>query len=112
VGGEGVEATPGWLFRASMASCIGSLVVMRAAQMGITLSKLEITVDSQSDDRGILGMDETVPAGPLSMRVAAKMEAPGGSESVYRELAEWAMEHCPVCDATSGIEKTLEINNP
>jgi hypothetical protein len=46
------------------------------------------------------------------MRVAAKMEAAGGSETVYRELAEWAMEHCPVCDATSGIEKTLEINNP
>jgi uncharacterized OsmC-like protein len=110
VGGEGVEPSPGWLFRASMASCIGSLVVMRAAQLGITLSKLEITVDSQSDDRGILGMDESVPAGPLSMRIAAKMEAAGGSESAYRELVEYAMEHCPVCDATSGIEKTLELN--
>jgi hypothetical protein len=42
---------------------------MRAAVDGIELSRLEVVVDSESDDRGILGIDEAVPAGPLQMRV-------------------------------------------
>ena len=31
--------------------------------------EIEVTVDSESDDYGILGLDPAVPAGPLSMRV-------------------------------------------
>ena len=110
IGGEGKEPSPGWLFRAALASCIGSLAAMRAAQTGVELSKLEVTVDSESDDRGILGMDENIPAGPLSMRVRVKMEAKGAGEEVTRELAEWALEHCPVADAVgSAVEMKLEI---
>jgi uncharacterized OsmC-like protein len=110
VGGEGMEPGPGWLFRAALASCIGSLVAMRAAQTDVKFSVLEVTVDSESDDRGILGMDETVSAGPLSMRVSVKMEAQGAGEEVYRELAEWALAHCPVADAVgSAVELKLEL---
>ena len=110
VGGEGAEPSPGWLFRAAAASCVGSLVAMRAAQTGVNLSKLEVKVDSQSDDRGILGMDESVSAGPLSMRVSVKIETDGAGEEVHRELAEWALEHCPVTDAVgSAVEVKLEL---
>lgn len=110
VGGEGTEPSPGWLFRAAAAACVGSLVAMRAAQTGVKLSQLEVTVDSESDDRGILGMDEKIQAGPLSMRVSVKMEAKDAGEETYRELAEWALEHCPVADAVgSAVEVKLEI---
>jgi transcriptional regulator with XRE-family HTH domain len=70
VGGGGTAPSPGWLFRAAYASCIATLIAMRAAERGVDASTLEVTVDSESDDRGILGIDEGVPAGPLGMRVA------------------------------------------
>lgn len=45
---------------------------MRAAELGIALQRVEVVVDSESDDRGILAMDDEVPAGPLrAVAVAA-----------------------------------------
>jgi uncharacterized OsmC-like protein len=111
VGGEGKEPSPGWLFRAALASCVGSLTAMRAAQHDIKLSKLEVIVDSESDDRGILAMDETIPAGPLSIRVSVGIAADGIKEPALLSLAEWALEHCPVSDAVGrGVEIKLDIS--
>lgn len=111
VGGEGQEPGPGWLFRAALASCVGSLVAMRAAQQDVKLSKLDVTVDSESDDRGILGMEESIPSGPLSIRVSVNIAADDVEEPALRDLAEWALEHCPVADAVGrGIEIKLEIS--
>ena len=69
VGGGGSAPSPGWLLRAANASCIATLIAMRAAELGVRLEGLEVTVDSESDDAGILGIDASVPSGPLSMRV-------------------------------------------
>ena len=47
VGGADSAPSPGWLFRAAVASCVGSLVVMEAARVGAQPSRLEVTVDSE-----------------------------------------------------------------
>ncbi len=100
VGGGDSAPSPGWLFRAALATCDATLIAMRAAQEGIELAGLEVTVDSESDDRGLLGMDDAVPAGPLSARVRVRIQAPDAKEDRLRELVEWAKAHSPVDDAT------------
>lgn len=110
VGGEGSAPSPGWLFRAAMAGCIGTVAAMRAAQQGVGLDSLEVEVDSESDDRGILGMDPSVPSGPLSMSVRIRLSGSGATEDELREVAGWGKSHCPVCDATErpvGVEVTV-----
>src|SRR5688572_10943929 len=62
VGGQGEHPSPAWFYRAGLASCVASTIGMEVALEGIELSSLEVEVDSESDDRGILGMDESVPA--------------------------------------------------
>ena len=52
MGGDGVGPNPGWLLRASMASCTATTIAMRAARLGITLRSLKVTVHSESDARG------------------------------------------------------------
>jgi uncharacterized OsmC-like protein len=99
VGGEGANPGPGWLLRAALASCMGSLIAMRAAQTDMRLSKLEVVVDSESDDRGILGIDESVPAGPITVRIKINIAAEGATDKALKELATWAEGHCPVIDA-------------
>ena len=99
VGGGGAAPSPGWLMRAALANCDATLIAMRAAQMGIVLSALEVIVDSESDDRGLLGMDDSVPAGPLSMRTRIRIAAEGVSDKDLREIIEWAEKHSPVADA-------------
>jgi uncharacterized OsmC-like protein len=106
VGGEGSAPSPGWLFRAAMASCIGTVAAMRAAQRGIRLDRLEVEVDSESDDRGLLGIDPSIPSGPLSMSVRIGLSGPGASEEELREVAMWGKSHCPVCDAA---ERAVDV---
>ena len=97
VGGGGAAPSPGWFLRAAVAACVTSLAVMRAAQLGIEGFSCEVEVDSQSDDRGILGLDASVPGGPLSMRIGFRMS--GAPSAQLEEVANWAVEHCPVSDA-------------
>src|SRR5438552_18275450 len=52
VGGGDGAPSPGWLLRAAQASCLATLIAMRAAQQGIELARIEVVVDSESDDRG------------------------------------------------------------
>jgi uncharacterized OsmC-like protein len=106
VGGTASAPSPGWLLRAAEASCVATLIAMRAAMLGIELENLEVTVDSESDDRGLLGIDEAVPAGPLSGRVSIRLTAPGVDPATLEEIARWGVKHCPVCDA---VERSVPI---
>jgi uncharacterized OsmC-like protein len=110
VGGGGSAPSPGWLFRAAQASCVATLVTMHAAVQGVSLTRLEVAVDSESDDRGILGMDESIPAGPISGRIHVVIAAEGVPQDKLRQLVEWADRHCPVTDAVRrAVPLRLEV---
>ena len=111
VGGTATAPSPGWLLRAAEASCVVTLIAMRAATLGIALDTLEVVVDSESDDRGLLGIDESVPAGPLSGRVAVRLTADGVDDATLEEIARWGVAHCPVCDALERVVPiTVEVS--
>lgn len=110
VGGLGEEPSPGWLFRAAIASCVASTMAMEAAREGVTLTSLQVEVDSESDDRGILGMDEAVPPGPMSIRIRVRARAEGAEQGRLGELLERGAARCPVWDATKrAVQASLEI---
>ena len=52
VGGTASAPSPGWLFRAATASCVTTLIAMRAASLEVAIESLEVTVDSESDRIG------------------------------------------------------------
>jgi uncharacterized OsmC-like protein len=109
VGGNNAAPSPGWLLRAAQASCLAMMIAMAAALEGLELGRIEIVVDSESDDRGILGIDDSVPAGPLSSRARVRVEGGVAREDLER-LARWADAHCPVQDAVRRpVPCTLEI---
>jgi uncharacterized OsmC-like protein len=110
IGGRGAAPGPGWLLRASVAACIASVAAMRAAQLDLRGFRCEVDVDSESDDRGILGLDPAVPAGPLSLRIAIRLAADDAGGEPLRDLAAWAVKHCPVADAVGrAVPVTVEI---
>lgn len=110
VGGTATAPSPGWFLRAAEASCVATLIAMRAAMLEITLETVEVTVDSESDDQGILGIDEAVPAGPLTTGVAIRLTAAGVDGATLEEMARWAVRHCPVTDAVQrSVPITTEI---
>jgi len=97
VGGRGDSPSPGWFLRAAQASCLATLIGMESARSGVTLRRVEVVVDSESDDYGILGMDDSVPAGPITSHATVRIEADGSTD--MRALVAVADQHCPVTDA-------------
>jgi uncharacterized OsmC-like protein len=96
--------------RAAAAACVASLIAIRAAATGVSVRTVEVDVDSESDDRGILGLDATIPAGALSMKVVVSIDALGADRDVIAGLASWAVEHCPVTETiTRQVPLHLEI---
>ncbi len=113
VGGTGSAPSPGWHLRAAVAACAASIATMRAAQLGLSGFECEVEVDSESDDRGILGLDASTPAGPLSMRIGFRLRADDAALDRLEEVAVWAVEHCPVSDAVRrGVPVHIEVTAP
>ena len=99
VGGGATAPTPAWLMRAALASCDATLVAMEAARDGVELTDLTVTVESESDFRGVLGVDDSVHAGPRSMTVRIELAAADATEEQLREIVERAEARSPVRDA-------------
>src|SRR3954453_15579045 len=99
VGGGGSAPTPGWLQRAALAACDATLVAMEAARDGIELTELEVNVESESDFRGVLGVDPSVHPGPLTVRVRTRVAAADATDDQLRTIVERAESRSPVRDA-------------
>jgi uncharacterized OsmC-like protein len=110
IGGTATAPSPGWFLRGATASCVASLVAIRAASTGVVLRSVDVEVDSESDDRGILGLDPSIPAGALSTKVVISIDAPGLERPALEALAAWAVEHCPVSETISrAVPLTIEV---
>jgi uncharacterized OsmC-like protein len=96
IGGSATAPSPGWLMRAATASCVASLIAIRASSLGVALERIEVTVDSESDDRGILDLDDAIPAGALSVGIETTVAGPDRDR--IGEIVDWAIVHCPVTD--------------
>jgi uncharacterized OsmC-like protein len=67
-------------------------------------------MDSESNDYGILVIDQSVPAGPLSVRTRVRVDAKDADEQSLRDLVDWAIAHCPVCDAIKrSVPMTIDV---
>ncbi|HWX30317.1 MAG TPA: OsmC family protein [Steroidobacteraceae bacterium] len=110
MGGNGSGPSPGWLLRAGMASCAATSIAMRAAMLGIELRQLEVSVKSESDARGLVGIPNA-PTAFGDMRMSIRIGADGVEESQLRELAMWAGDHSPVsCTLRDSPPVTLDIS--
>jgi uncharacterized OsmC-like protein len=110
IGGAASAPSPGWIMRAATASCVTTLIAIRAAATGVELTSVDVDVDSESDDRGILGLDSGIPAGALSVKVQVTIRGPHASRGDVEALARWAIDHCPVTDTIArAVPVSLEI---
>jgi organic hydroperoxide reductase OsmC/OhrA len=101
LGGGGDQVTPGWLFRAGLASCFATRIAMEAAAAAIELAMLEVVASSRSDTRGVFGMAEVsgepVSPGPRDVQLIVKISAPG----VAAERLQSLVEDCNSCSPVS-----------
>ena len=110
VGGGATAPTPGWLLRAALASCDATAIAMEAARQGVELTDLTVAVESESDFRGALGVDDSVHPGPSELRVRIQLAGANATADQLRQIVQRAESRSPVQDAiVREIPMTTEI---
>jgi uncharacterized OsmC-like protein len=117
LGGTGDQVTPGWLFRAGLASCFATCIAMQAAARGIALTALEVRAASRSDLRGLFGMLDTdgepVGAGPIRARLTVRIAAPGVAPEELNQLIGQSYRCSPMSAALRDavpVNVAIEMN--
>lgn len=109
LGGSGDLPSPGWLLRASMASCAATRIAMAAAEAGVALNTLEVSAHSRSDARGLLGVPGTdgtaLSVGPGEMRLQVRISAVGVVPERLHALVEQAIALAPVSQVLACASK-------
>jgi uncharacterized OsmC-like protein len=110
LGGGGAAPNPGWFFRASLAACCSTVIAAQAARLGINLTKLEVTVEGEGDNRGMLGADDMISAGHSAITTSVRISAQNATSEQLKELVQWAAAHSPVgCTVRDASPNTLRI---
>jgi uncharacterized OsmC-like protein len=110
MGGEGANPVPGWIFRASLAACCATMIAAQAARLGIDLTNLEVTVEGEGDNRGMLGADDSISAGHSVLRTNVRIAAANATAAQLNDLVQWSNAHSPVgCTVSNAPENTLHI---
>ena len=109
-GGTGDQVTPGWLFRAGLASCFATSIALRAVSEWVELLSLEVLARSRSDTRGVFGMTdaagEPVRAGPQEVELCVRISARGIGPDQLRTLVEETQKCSPV---PSAVEQAVPV---
>ena len=87
-GGEGNAPSPGWFLRAAIASCAASGIGARALLKDIELERVEVTVTSDTDARGMLGIGE-VTAAMTNLKMRVELSSKNASPAQLKELVQW-----------------------
>ncbi|HMK92773.1 MAG TPA: OsmC family protein, partial [Thermoleophilia bacterium] len=96
MGGAASAPPPGWFLRGAIASCTATVIAMRAARTRVHLTTLDVSVESEADQRGMLGLGENVSAAFSTLRVRVRIGADDVAPDRLRALATWGDAHSPV----------------
>ena len=96
VGGAGTAACSGDLLLGALAACAQITCQMVATAMGIPTERIEVSVESDLDLRGTLGLSADVPVGFEHIKIGFTVIAPGATADQLRALREKTEQYCVV----------------
>ena len=111
IGGDGSAPSPAALLRAALGACLAIRYRMLAAERGVALTSVRVTVESESELSGMLDPDACAPPGFTTLRYRVEIESPSPAQEV-EHLVEVADRLSPVLDALArphAIQRTVSI---
>ena len=95
--GNNEGANPVEFLLHALAGCVTTTFILHAMARGITIHELSTELMGDIDLRGLLGLDEGVPAGyeQIGIRMNVKADC---SDKELDDLLSYAQQHSPVCN--------------
>jgi uncharacterized OsmC-like protein len=113
VGGDGDVPCSGDLLLAALAACQEITLRMVAANMGIDLEELEISVEADWDPRGTLAMGKEFPIGITAIRAHTRVVVRGDErEERAARLLQSAERYCVILQTLQAgvpVESTFSL---
>jgi uncharacterized OsmC-like protein len=100
VGGTGTAANPVQMALAALGSCQAITYRYWAAELGLRLDAVTVTVEADFDTGAFFGFPGAGTPAPSAVRCSVTLEGPEPAGR-YEELAAAVDEHCPVLDLFS-----------
>jgi uncharacterized OsmC-like protein len=94
--GNNEGANPVEFLLHALAGCVTTTFVLHAMARGIAIKSLSTELVGELDLQGLLGLDDSVPAGYEQIRIKMKVEA-DCPEQELDDLLAYAQQHSPVC---------------
>ena len=111
VGGDGLAPTPGVYGRAALGSCLAIGYMMKAAELEIQITNLEVEVAADFDDGALLGTaDKNIPPGYLEIRYTINIESDATEEKIM-QLVDDGDAHSPYLDIFTRAQKCIRKVN-
>ncbi len=95
--GNNEGANPVEFLLHALAGCVTTTFVLHAMARGITIKELSTELKGNIDLQGLLGLDDSVPAGYEQIDIKLKVKADCSDEELDALLA-YAQQHSPVCN--------------
>jgi uncharacterized OsmC-like protein len=95
--GDNEGANPVEFLLHALAGCVTTTFVLHAMARGIAIRELSTELMGDIDLQGLLGLDDSVPAGyeQISIRMHVKADC---SDQELDDLLSYAQRHSPVCN--------------
>lgn len=97
VGGEDQGPTPSQLVASGLAACLAQGYAAIAAQEGIQLDGVEVSVEGEFDARGMYGIGTDTPAGFNRLTYSAILDSPESPETIA-DLHDSVIRCSPLVD--------------
>lgn len=111
VGGNGSAPTPGVYGRAALGCCLAIGYMMKAAELEIPISNLEVVVEADFNDGALLGTaDKNIPPGYLEIRYIINIESDASEETIM-QLVDDGDAHSPYLDIFTRAQKCIRKVN-
>ena len=81
----------------ALAGCVTTSFVLHATARGIKIDEITTEMQGDVDLQGLLGLDESVPAGYQGIKIKMDIKA-DCSDQALDELLAYARDHSPVCN--------------
>ena len=95
--GNNEGANPVEFLLHALAGCVTTTTVLHAAARGIRIESISTELDGDIDLQGLLGLDESVPAGYEQIRLKMHIKA-DCSDAELDDLLRFSQQHSPVCN--------------
>ncbi len=95
--GNNEGANPVEFLLHALAGCVTTTFILHAMARGIEIEELSTELEGDMDLQGLLGLDETVPAGYEQINIRLHVQA-NCSDQELDDLLNYAKQHSPVCN--------------